>query len=561
MPKSIEENDEREQLDMYLERIKNFSSQVKHKINSESKCILVKVLNHLNEIEQISKLFSQSDIFNIAIIGAFSSGKSTIINTFLGQKLVPSKANRSTGVPTSFEYGETLRALYVDDVNQEHELNINDISNYILLTQESKNSPRSVREIKIFTPHPWLLQGVRLWDTPGMVDDLFLDKKTYEVIERSDLVIIVLRADKLLSVTELDKIQVLSDLLSKNILFVINCVDLIDLDEYEEIKDRAITLLDDYQNSFLSNRQIFFTSARTALQYKTKRIRSFDQGFLDFENELDKLLSNNSLTQKIRHSSKVSVLRYKIKQFKYVLESIKSDSQAEYERELKRNIEKARLECIKINDKLDDFEILILEIEKKYLQALENIKNYTVNKSKQLIYQHDVNWRLNINKVWTDMILLYRKNLKNEISAATRSKNIFEVIGEPDFPKIDASFNSVPRINVPVDIATEVSQIFPDALVLRGSRWLGRNLLGTDFAKENLQATVQSTFSCAQKVKKLVQAYFDDVRAIIKSHKILQELPLKPSTSLLQLEERKVFYTNVIEDLSAIELNLNCDLS
>lgn len=48
----------------------------------------------------------KSDVFNVLVMGCFSSGKSTFLNALLGERVLPSSALPCTGVLTFINYAD-----------------------------------------------------------------------------------------------------------------------------------------------------------------------------------------------------------------------------------------------------------------------------------------------------------------------------------------------------------------------------------------------------------------------------------------------------------------------
>jgi len=47
----------------------------------------------------------------VTFFGAFKAGKSTLLNALLGEAMLPSRANRATGVITKISYGEQKQVI------------------------------------------------------------------------------------------------------------------------------------------------------------------------------------------------------------------------------------------------------------------------------------------------------------------------------------------------------------------------------------------------------------------------------------------------------------------
>lgn len=113
--------------------------------------------------------------FNIAVVGDIKRGKSTLINTLLGQdndNLSPIGTAVCTGVVTHYmdvsclpEADEPHALVYTYDVAEPKRVDINAVANYIR-ESDNKNNWRNISRIEIYGRFP-LLHSCCLVDTPG----------------------------------------------------------------------------------------------------------------------------------------------------------------------------------------------------------------------------------------------------------------------------------------------------------------------------------------------------------------------------------------------------------
>ena len=129
-----------------------------------------------------------NNIIRIAIIGITSSGKSTLVNTILGEKILPIAIKPSSSIIITCSKGECRKAtVYFSDKEPEvlkgENLNHISIANY---ADENKNpnNKYKVTQIDITTPKFLLGENIHIIDSPGLdACDLEIHEKlTLEIL-------------------------------------------------------------------------------------------------------------------------------------------------------------------------------------------------------------------------------------------------------------------------------------------------------------------------------------------------------------------------------------------
>lgn len=109
----------------------------------------------------ITEKFSDESV-SIALVGEYSSGKSTITNALLGTKMLPSFEEPTTAAIVEVVVGPKLSACIMAD-GQTEEIELADTTNYIVEKHEN------VEKVIITTPeNAFLAQGMKIIDTPGI---------------------------------------------------------------------------------------------------------------------------------------------------------------------------------------------------------------------------------------------------------------------------------------------------------------------------------------------------------------------------------------------------------
>ncbi|EOL9718492.1 dynamin family protein, partial [Campylobacter jejuni] len=113
-----------------------------------------------NELKEL--VFSLDKNVNIAIIGQFSSGKSSLLNLILGRDCLPTGVVPVTFKPTFLRYAKEyfLRVEFED--GSDIITNIEKLAFYT----DQRNEVKQAKSLHIFAPIP-LLEKITLVDTPG----------------------------------------------------------------------------------------------------------------------------------------------------------------------------------------------------------------------------------------------------------------------------------------------------------------------------------------------------------------------------------------------------------
>lgn len=160
---------------------------------------------------------------NIGVVGGFSTGKSSFINSLLGEDLLGVKVQPATAKITRLSYGENLVIKKV--VNGEEVTTITEEEYQKLVNHPDGTvlqSDNEIEEFRINYPNP-ILSQIHIYDTPGFSSTSKNDDKiTKKKLADLDLLIWLFDANKVADKDEVDLIKQYSD---KRIIAVINKID------------------------------------------------------------------------------------------------------------------------------------------------------------------------------------------------------------------------------------------------------------------------------------------------------------------------------------------------
>jgi septin family protein len=111
---------------------------------------------HARACELVNKLENQS--ITVSVIGQFKRGKSTLVNTILGEKLLPVGLIPVTSAVTIIKHGNKgVTVHFLNGVNKLIEFE--ELPNYIS-EEKNPNNVYGVSHVTITTPSPFLEEGL-----------------------------------------------------------------------------------------------------------------------------------------------------------------------------------------------------------------------------------------------------------------------------------------------------------------------------------------------------------------------------------------------------------------
>lgn len=255
---------------------------------------LIETLDAPHCVERLRELREKtaSDTFKIMIVGAFKTGKSTLINALLGEEVLPAFATPTTAIINEVKYGDEPRAVLhflnpqperlYDGVPERAlahirahegeeippiELPVDEIEDYVVIPmgmehdEASKQSPFS--RVELFWPLDILRDGVEIIDSPGLRENPARTQVTMSYLSQADTVIFAVSA---LSAGSKDETDFLSETLpvygitEQNLFCVVNRINQVRNDRE---RARVTKFVNDLMKPF--TKRIFYVNALDAL--------------------------------------------------------------------------------------------------------------------------------------------------------------------------------------------------------------------------------------------------------------------------------------------------------
>ena len=201
-------------------------------------------LNYLNELKfsddlanliQLKEQLSKHR-FEVAVIGEFSTGKSTFINALLSDDVLPATYRPTTNQLMRIQHDDINKRIYIDGTNPE--IDGHPLTKEAIKKLDSDTDGLIVINTKIPAP----MDQFVIYDTPGVNDPSALSEEiVFDLLSNVDVVIFMLRADSALKETEINFLQqlVLKKDLSK-FFFVINFTDSLSLNDANNVREHVI---------------------------------------------------------------------------------------------------------------------------------------------------------------------------------------------------------------------------------------------------------------------------------------------------------------------------------
>ena len=327
--------------------------------------------------------------FHLAVLGQFKRGKSTLVNSFLGTKLMPTAVLPLTAIPTFIYYNPSLfvKVCFLAKTSKEEifkgdigELKIF-LDKYVTESGNPENK-LGVSHVEIHYPSELLKKGLVLIDTPGIGSTYKHNTEmTINFLPQCDAVLFVTSSDPPITEVELDFLKSIFLNVPK-IFFVLNKIDYLDDDEI----DTSINFLKSVIKKELkldNDVEVFPVSAKKAINSKIKDDKNlFKESNISFlENNIWEFMEKEkgeALKQAI--SIKVAdVIGNILMQLKILIKS--------YQSPLEELEEKIKILQDEIN-KAKEQKIYVGDILKGDMKRVENFLDTEADKLKEKAFDY-----------------------------------------------------------------------------------------------------------------------------------------------------------------------------
>ncbi len=243
--------------------------------------------------------------FQLAVLGQFKRGKSTLLNALLGAPLLPSALIPVTSIPVFLRSGKRpeVRVTFLDGRS---EVADQDALALFVTEEKNPNNQKQVREVEVSYPASVLEAGITLIDTPGIGSTFKHNTQTtLDFLPQCDAALFLVSADPPITEVEVQFLKEVKQQVAR-IYFVLNKVDYLSPDE----SDQATQFLKRVIHEHLKEEpQVFRVSARRGLEsrlkedselWKSSGLETLERELLRFAREEKKLVLAAALAEKAR---------------------------------------------------------------------------------------------------------------------------------------------------------------------------------------------------------------------------------------------------------------------
>lgn len=374
--------------------------------------------------------------FNLVVLGQFKRGKSTFINSLLGEKVLPTAVVPLTSIVTLIKHGEKekIEVLFFNDKRKT--ISRDQLSDFVT-ERGNPGNEKKVKHVEVSYPSIYLKDGVFIIDTPG-VGSTFENntEMTYNYLPKVDAALFLLAVDPPISQSEIAFLKDIKQYVEK-IFFIQNKIDYMDEEECKESMLFSKQVIEEAIGS--DSIRIHPLSAKFALEakqannkkrLKESRLPEFDGVLGDFLlqekgktilrsalNGTRKLLSDEEFAIELERraiATPLEALEQKIELFQEKMEAVKQDREDNayyFEGEIKR-----------LTDMLDrDLERLKKgEIPKLFKELETTGKKYQHKNTSEYIKIMEKVLHETVIRTFDDWIIREEERLNHEYARVSR---------------------------------------------------------------------------------------------------------------------------------------------
>jgi len=186
------------------------------------------------ELQRITRTITASDFIDVAVVGQFKAGKSSFINSLLGEQVIPTGFLPVTSVITRVRYGKHLEVILRHQDGQTETIPPEKLIEYCS-EQFNPANKKKIEVIDVFHPALRDIWKIRLVDTPGLGS---ISEETTRVTTRwlteAGFALLIISSERPLSAADLGVVEELKKICPR-ISLVITKIDLVPQAEHPRL--------------------------------------------------------------------------------------------------------------------------------------------------------------------------------------------------------------------------------------------------------------------------------------------------------------------------------------
>ncbi|MER3446369.1 MAG: hypothetical protein C4291_05755 [Candidatus Dadabacteria bacterium] len=432
--------------------------------------------------ELIAKLLEGH--FNLAVLGQFKRGKTTLINALLGSRLLPTGVVPLTSIITLIKYGNNLHIEVLFNNGTRKEITLDELPDYVTEKGNPENQ-KGVQYVEVHYDSPYLRDGVQIIDTPGIGSTYQHNTAvTYNYLSKVDAAVFLVGVDPPISQVEYDFLNDIRKYVDK-ILFLQNKID--QMDEKDRIESLEFTKHVIEQKVGLKDIKIFPISAKYALEGRLNgnqemrdrsSVSDFERALNDFlMKEKGKAIISSALNNTLKIlSDEMMSIELEVKAISIPLE------------ELRRKISEFNIQKEKIRLDKVDFDYLLKGEEQRLISMLESdLKNFVEEKAPELVKKMEGHYKIYKDKSKIELSKSIDSAMRQEIECIFNEWRILEE------DKLDREFENISRrfSSKANEIITYIKKLSSDIFDIKVETFSGVETLS---AEGYLQYRIESLF-------------------------------------------------------------------